>query len=87
MIPRSQILLWLTLYMAAIPGVCWLHGLIEFDGGGFGLLWMMGGTLLPGMVLGAVGLIWPVRWLWIPVGILSIVHLALGLGLHPDSSL
>jgi hypothetical protein len=81
-VPRIQIIIiWLLSLVGAVP----LVANLDVDGG-IGLLWMQW-TLILGLPLGGIALIRPVRWFWIPMGILSIVHLALGLGLHPHSSL
>lgn len=73
---KGHVLLWMGFYV--------LSTVVGFlDEGGLGALAMIGWTLIPGIVLGYIGLIWPFRWLRFPMASLTVTHLAVGLGLHP----
>jgi hypothetical protein len=73
----AQFLIW----FAIAPAIAEAIG--RREDAGYVQFFMLYSTLVPGLVIGVVGIIVPHRKVWIVALLLNLAHLAIGLGFHP----
>ena len=80
---RTYVVLWMWLYIVWCVGSSWLR---EQWRGQEVAAWMMFWfvpTMVAGAIAGLMALAVPNRWTFALFGLVSLIHIAVGLGFHP----